>query len=60
MVAESNTELPTVIAVEDRLVAMLTPFGLTVRSTQALVATLLFASPLYTVFQLYDPAVLNG
>ena len=52
MVAESNTELPTVMVVEDRFVAMLTPFGLTVRGSQALVATLLFVSPLYAAFQL--------
>jgi hypothetical protein len=59
MVAESNAEAPTVIVVEDRLVTMLTVWVPTVRSAQPLVAILLFASPLYTEFQLYDPAELN-
>jgi len=46
MLAESDAVLPTVMVVEDRVVAMLTPPRLTMRSAQALVATLLFASPL--------------
>src|SRR2546427_3686841 len=58
--AESNTEPPTVIVAADKEVAIATPFGLTVRGSQALVAMLLFASPLYAAFQLNGPAVLNG
>src|SRR5712692_1086380 len=58
-VAESNTEPPTVIVVADRLVAIVGPFRVTVRGSHALVAALLFISPLYAAFQLYDPAVLN-
>jgi hypothetical protein len=58
-VAESDTELPTVMVAEDRFVARLTTFELTVRGSQTLVATLLFVSPLYAAFQLYGPAVLK-
>ena len=59
IVAESKAKLPTVIVVADRLVVMLTSFWLTVRGSQALMATLLFTSPLYTAFQLYGPAMSN-
>jgi len=58
--AESYTELPTVIVVADRLVAMLGPFRVTVSGSQRLVAPLLFVSPLYAPFQLYGPALLNA
>src|SRR2546428_12708987 len=57
--AESYAELPTVIVVEDRLVAIDTPFGLTVRGSQALLARLLFVSPLYAAFQLTGAVLLK-
>jgi hypothetical protein len=58
-VAVSYIEPPTVIVVAERLVVMLGPFRVTVRSSHALVAALLLVSPLYAAFQLYGPAVLN-
>jgi len=57
---ESDAELPTTMVVEERLVTITTPFGLTVRSSHGLVAALLLASPLNAAFQLYNPAALNG
>src|SRR3989442_14412642 len=58
-IAESNTEPPTVIVVEDREVAIATPFGLTVSGSQGLLARLLFVSPLYAAFQLTGAVLLK-
>ena|SRR5436853_1343346 len=57
--AESNTDPPTTIVGEDREAPIATPIGLTVSAVQVLLAMLLFASPLYTAFQLYGPALLK-
>jgi hypothetical protein len=59
MVAKSDTEPPTVIGFAERVVVMEGLALLTVRGSQELVMALLFASPLYAAFQLYEPAVLN-
>jgi hypothetical protein len=49
-----------VIEVEESVVVMMAPeAGFTVKGSQVLVAPLLFPSPLYTAFQLNDPAELN-
>src|SRR3989442_15104385 len=57
--AESNTEPPTVIVFDDREVAIATPFGLTVRGCQALLARLFFVSQMYAALQRNHPAVAN-
>jgi len=58
-VAESYAEPPTVIWFADRVVLIAGLALLTVRDSHGLVMALLFASPLYAAFQLYEPALLN-
>ena len=57
---ESVAELPTVMAVAERLVAIVGLALLTVIGSHGDDAPLLFASPLYVAFQLYGPATLKG
>ena len=57
--AESDTEPPTVIGFAERVVLIVGLALLTVSGSQGLVMALLFASPLYAAFQLYEPALLN-
>jgi hypothetical protein len=59
IVAESETEPPTVMVFCERVVLMVGVALLTVRSSQGLVDALLFTSPLYPTFQLASPAELN-
>jgi len=59
IVAESYAEPPTVIWFADRVVLIAGLALLTVRDSHGLVMALLFASPLYAAFQLYEPALLN-
>ncbi len=59
-VAESDTELPTVIVVADRVVVIVTPVtGLTWRDSHGLVAPLLFESPEYDACKLLIPVALK-
>jgi|SRR2546425_2581057 len=58
-VAESLAKLFTTIVAGERVVANVGVALLTVRSSQALNAGLLFGSPLYVAFQLYRPAAVN-